>query len=326
MLASFARIEYPQLFHASISSSAPVYAKLDMTEYNNVVARAFSLASVGGSELCSEAIADGHARVGKMMAFDAGRRELAQMFPLVGAHGADWLLERENQAAFAGNGVAYFPAQDNDPACTGAACNIAKICEIMLSPEGMCNVHRLAKVASAQASGNVIAPRAAMSPRRRHSAPAPRPDAPLDYWGYQTCTEFGFYQTCEVGSSCFFTQGLVLLNESLQFCQEEFGIDVSAIKAAIVATNKRYGGLHPDAPPITASRILYVNGDVDPWSGLGITLPLSETLPAFVVHGASHHAWTHPSKSTDLPSIVDARKRISAQLFEWLDEPADAAK
>ena len=27
-----------------------------------------------------------------------------------------------------------------------------------------------------------------------------------DYWGYQTCTEFAFYQTCELGSRCFFTQ------------------------------------------------------------------------------------------------------------------------
>ncbi len=25
-----------------------------------------------------------------------------------------------------------------------------------------------------------------------------------NYWGYQTCTEFAFYQTCEVGSKCFF--------------------------------------------------------------------------------------------------------------------------
>eukprot|EP01051_Picozoa_sp_SAG22_P000823 SAG22_NODE_27_length_29018_cov_465.809646_6_plen_138_part_00 len=28
----------------------------------------------------------------------------------------------------------------------------------------------------------------------------------LNYWGYQTCTEFGFYQTCEVGSKCMFLQ------------------------------------------------------------------------------------------------------------------------
>lgn len=33
------------------------------------------------------------------------------------------------------------------------------------------------------------------------------PEVVPDYWGYQTCTEFAFYQTCEVGSNCFFTQG-----------------------------------------------------------------------------------------------------------------------
>ncbi len=41
-----------------------------------------------------------------------------------------------------------------------------------------------------------------------------------DRWcrGYQTCTEFGFYQTCEVGSKCFYTQGLDLLDVEDSFC------------------------------------------------------------------------------------------------------------
>ena len=29
--------------------------------------------------------------------------------------------------------------------------------------------------------------------------------ASLDYWGWQSCSEFGFYQTCEAGTGCFFT-------------------------------------------------------------------------------------------------------------------------
>ena len=46
----------------------------------------------------------------------------------------------------------------------------------------------------------------------------------LDYWGWQTCTEFGFYQTCEVGSRCFYTQGLNLLSDDDHFCMADYGI------------------------------------------------------------------------------------------------------
>ena len=56
--------------------------------------------------------------------------------------------------------------------------------------------------------------------------------AQLDYWGWQTCTEFGFYQTCEVGSRCFFTQGLNLLPDDDGFCAADYGISSGAIPAA----------------------------------------------------------------------------------------------
>lgn len=64
MMASWFRVLYPQLVHASICSSAPVQAKLDMQEYNNIGARAYSLPSVGGSPDCRTAIADGHVEIG----------------------------------------------------------------------------------------------------------------------------------------------------------------------------------------------------------------------------------------------------------------------
>lgn len=64
---------------------------------------------------------------------------------------------------------------------------------------------------------------------------------------------------------------------------------------------------------------MYINGDVDPWHGLSILRQLTPDLPALMVSGASHHAWTHPSASTDQPSVVAARKAIREQLSAWLD-------
>lgn len=72
MLAGWARVLYPTLFHASIASSAPVVAKLEMREYNDIAARAYSLASVNGSDACRAAIARGHDTIGKLMRSASG--------------------------------------------------------------------------------------------------------------------------------------------------------------------------------------------------------------------------------------------------------------
>merc|ERR1711871_413525 len=137
----------PHLVHAAVASSAPVHTKLEMNEYNDHVRFAYTVESVGGSEECAVAISTGHAKIGKMMASDSGREELFKKFSSVPS--AEWLKERDNQRTFAGEGVAYFPSQGNDPSCTDPACNIRSICKIMLTPD-VNKVDLLAKVFNLQ--------------------------------------------------------------------------------------------------------------------------------------------------------------------------------
>jgi len=49
-------------------------------------------------------------------------------------------------------------------------------------------------------------------------------------WTYQTCTEFGYYQTCDANTSCPFMSPIIDLDYSLRICQELFGIDPSAVQ------------------------------------------------------------------------------------------------
>merc|ERR1712166_1574120 len=137
----------------------------------------------------------------------------------------------------------------------------------------------------------------------------------IDYWGYQTCTEFGFYQTCEVGSECFYTQGYVTLDSMDAFCQSEFNISVAKVSANINLTNAVYGGLTP-----VGSCLTYPNGEVDPWHALSILEAPSTGFDAIMVPGASHHAWTHPSLPTDQPSVVAARQAIKVLIDAYLGQ------
>jgi len=103
------------------------------------------------------------------------------------------------------------------------------------------------------------------------------------------------------------------------FCDSSWNITQADVAHAINATNAYYGGGRPDL--LGGSRILYPNGDVDPWHGLSILHAPSAELPTLYVSGASHHAWTHPSAPTDQPSVVAARAAIRKQVAAWLREP-----
>ena len=321
MLAGWFRVLYPELVHASVSSSAPVVAKLDMNEYWDVGSRAYALPSVGGSDECYTDIKTGHAMIGELMGTATGNAQLAHLFPRQVSSPAS-LNTTSGQRAFAGNGIIDFPAQGNDLTCTLSNCNIDKICATVRDgPPSKTPLERLSKLAGGPGAPVPMQPRALSMVEQLSSdaTTVSKLHRELDYWGYQTCTEFGFYQTCEVGTACMFTQGLVLLPEFTATCQA-WQITPAMIKKSIDATNSFYGADRPDLAR-NATRILYVNGNVDPWSGLSILKPPSPLLPTLMVEGASHHAWTHPAQPSDQPSVVAAKQAINKQVLAWLAEP-----
>ena len=69
------------------------------------------------------------------------------------------------------------------------------------------------------------------------------------------------------------------------------------------------------------SRIYFPNGNVDPWSGLGVRYEPGPTEPVLMVEGASHHAWTHPADEIHQDTVADAKAKIQAQVLLWLKEP-----
>mmetsp|Transcript_12346 Transcript_12346/g.16486 ORF Transcript_12346/g.16486 Transcript_12346/m.16486 type:complete len:207 (-) Transcript_12346:247-867(-) len=135
-------------------------------------------------------------------------------------------------------------------------------------------------------------------------------------WIWQTCNEFGFYQTCEHDSSCPYGKGYHAIEQDLEICEVAFGVPPEEVKANVEKSLQYYGGWDMDG-----SRIMFANGDVDPWAELSITGGKgSEDLPTVWVKGASHHFWTHALKDTDGEAIEDARLVIHGQVMEWLVE------
>ena len=79
------------------------------------------------------------------------------------------------------------------------------------------------------------------------------------------------------------------------------------IAANVAWSNTISGGRHPGV-----DRVLWVQGDMDPWYPLGVV----EGPNVLMVPDASHHFWTHVAKDSDQPSVKHARRLIKAHARE----------
>ena len=83
----------------------------------------------------------------------------------------------------------------------------------------------------------------------------------------------------------------------------------------IANTNQRY-----EASVGAATRILWINGDVDPWhKQSNYEVPPGREQPVLrMVRGARHCAWMSRPGTTDQLSVREARREIWEQLDQWL--------
>ena len=323
MLSAWSRLRFPHLIHASVSNSAPVQPRLNFSSYNDRVAADLSNGSIGGGEECLAAMREGHGEISILLrsGTEVERSAVAGMFRLCG--GEESLRDGRNVGMFLGDGVVRVYAQGNDPSCEGDLCNIGKLCsELLRERRSYSAMEALAVVAAKQTRGENCTDVDWSRALRYISSPEAQ-EGGLRSWLWQTCTEFGFYQTCEIGSSCPFGKGFHSTDVDLEICQVAFGIEEEMVRANIQETLDYYGGwdLGKDGG---ASRILSVNGDIDPWSELAltpehVTKNINLEMPTFWVRGASHHYWTHPvNEMDDSTDIVTARENIYSQVFEWI--------
>jgi hypothetical protein len=131
-------------------------------------------------------------------------------------------------------------------------------------------------------------------------------------WVYQTCMEFGYFQTTDSPNQPF--GNLVPLKYYEQMCYDAFGITFDTNR--IDLTNRYYGG--QNITPTGPTNVLFVNGHVDPWHALSVTENVSDTVRAILIEQTAHCAHEYPSSPDDVPGLVAARQQIEAQIDEWL--------
>ena len=89
------------------------------------------------------------------------------------------------------------------------------------------------------------------------------------------------------------------------------------VEGNVNQTNALYGGNKPHG----TTKIVFVNGSIDPWHSLSVTTDLSKSTRAILIQGTAHCANTIPYVEGQYPvSLAQAQLEINDIIGQWLME------
>eukprot|EP00698_Gefionella_okellyi_P009139 TRINITY_DN2299_c0_g1_i2.p1 TRINITY_DN2299_c0_g1~~TRINITY_DN2299_c0_g1_i2.p1 ORF type:complete len:340 (-),score=80.75 TRINITY_DN2299_c0_g1_i2:21-1040(-) len=135
-------------------------------------------------------------------------------------------------------------------------------------------------------------------------------------WMYQSCTEFGYWQTAPAQNSL--RSDLITVAWHRSVCAKLFGM---TLIPDTTATNLRYGGNNT-----AGTNIFFVNGGDDPWHVLSVQTTLSASEPALIIPNEAHTPDLRASLPTDSAALRAARVTISQYVAQWLGVPTCPAQ
>lgn len=136
-------------------------------------------------------------------------------------------------------------------------------------------------------------------------------------WFYQTCNEFGYFQTAtsKWKQPTLYTRGASARSLWQQVCSDVYGIPAEEISTRIAATNAYYGGKDPS----NISHVLFSNGELDAWSLLSITEYPANDREVYTQLAplGSHCVGLYPPSENEVPGATAIRNKAFALFQKW---------
>ncbi|CAG06389.1 unnamed protein product [Tetraodon nigroviridis] len=315
-LAAWLRLKYPHLVHAAVATSAPIHATVNFPEYLEVVWR--SLASEDAA--CPVLVKNASDTLAELLKDPKTYDNITKDFNLC----SKLQIQTEMDSAqfletLAGNFMEVVQYNEDNRAFEGALgtnVTIKVLCGVMRDSSLGAPYARYAAVARLML--DTVSMKCLDSSFDAYVRDMTNSswDGPAAgggrQWVYQTCTEFGFFQSSDSPNQPF--TGFPLRFQVKQ-CEQFYNISAELLTAAVAQTNEYYGSYD-----IRSSRIVFPNGAIDPWHALGITQDITQDLPAVFIQGTAHCANMYPARNEDLPQLVLARDHIFFLLQQWLKQ------
>jgi len=133
-------------------------------------------------------------------------------------------------------------------------------------------------------------------------------------WMWQSCDEFGYFQTAPAVNSLR-SERITVDWHLTNVCGKLFELPIMTPK--VDATNANYGGDN-----LVTSNTVFLNGDNDPWNVLSVTKSLGPTVPSIVISGASHCSNWRSSRSSD-PEVLTKARELSTSYLNAMLQPCN---
>ncbi|XP_012522919.1 putative serine protease K12H4.7 [Monomorium pharaonis] len=305
-MAAWARLKYPHLIQGALASSAPVLAKADFYEYYEVVTKSLNR----HSKECVESVKNAFVSVEESLATLAGSVWIQILFNLCDIPD----INSPNDLGFLMNMLAeVFAGVVQYDKIEGNQTNIAALCDKMTAEHLGSPLQRLALVFSNEGNCRNLTYNNFVKTYRETSWESTAATSIMRQWNYQTCMEYGYYQTTNSDKSIFGT--LFPLDYYINLCLDLFGDDYDGEKldSRVRRTNIMYGGNLPDL-----RNVIFTNGDIDPWHSLSVLQDLNDFSPAIFINGSSHCRDMLSDVDTDPDDLKKARARIRSIIGKWI--------
>ncbi|CAK9802567.1 Putative serine protease K12H4.7 [Anthophora plagiata] len=303
-MATWSRLKYPHLIQGALASSAPVFAKADFYEYYEVVTESLRK----HSQKCVDEVKAAFDAVEELLTVQNGPQKLKEYFNLCDVPN----VESPNDVGHLmnilaeqfGGIVQYDKVQDGQT-------KIAACCENMTASYLGSPLQRLAYLMSTQMKCLKNNYEKFVKLYRNEEWDA-QPDI-MRQWFYQTCTEYGYYQTTNSKKSIF--GSLFPLSYFTDICTDLYGdyYNSNFLNTRVERTNTMYGGLRPDL-----RNVIFTNGDVDPWHALSVLEDLNPSAVAIFINGSSHCRDLYRDSDTDSKDLVRARSQVRQIIGSWI--------
>mmetsp|Transcript_17553 Transcript_17553/g.22773 ORF Transcript_17553/g.22773 Transcript_17553/m.22773 type:complete len:572 (-) Transcript_17553:64-1779(-) len=309
-LAAWARLKYPHLIHGSIASSAPLTAQLDFQAYMEVVGS--SLKYFGGEE-CYNSVKKGADILMEKLEGDEQAdllKDLKTCEDNITNSKDKWVLLSNVMGNFQGT-VQYNLEKEG-------AITVKDICNTLA--DGTDAYEQFIQVQDLYLKqNNETCLEVSWTDMLKEMTNITFDGQKAGrQWTYQTCNEFGYFQTATSPHQPFNAFSPYLdINSFIFLCGEAFDLK---LPPGIEWTNFYYGGTDIDE-----ENILFVNGNIDPWHALGLySEDQNEDTDILYIDGTAHCADMHASASGDPENLIKARKEISEKVNIWVNSESSS--
>ena len=288
-LSSWFRLKYPHIAYASWASSAPVLIKNNFSEYDKYIADQLELVSSDCLSKTKEVLD----MIREKIMNENERKHVIDDFGFDGSEDDISILYAITDALAAM--VQYNSRyqllethcknQQSYPNYAGIVDIVKKICQLRNETIKDFN---LMMANDTNAHGPYSSSRA---------------------WSYMTCTQVGWFQT----ASGKLRSSTINLDYFQNVCSELFGIDTLPDEKEM---NRYFGSDNPKQ-----TKVFFLNGDVDPWSVMGVHQEdMSLLRRAILIQNESHCADLTFVSQNDASPLSNAKNEVISQMVEWLTE------